>query len=277
MGSGACPIKKEREVTTMNEALMNNTSVRELLAILDRNHTDAGGLLALLGYVNAAERQLDTVAAELREMRHELSVIREERNHPLRAALQRAQRSLETKINAAREKLNEVKNAIIQGCKKAVIMFKRYGITALSNLAAFFRVGPMLEAMKKSLTESIASSEKAIRRIDTISAKYHQAGLHMKNAGRALRGKETIQDAKPIGRLAKLAKSPFAAYINQMKYALSNVKKAIAGLERLNRSAHKLAEEKSILQTLNVMKERAHQTQQAAPAQAAEKRRDVSL
>ena len=261
----------------MNESLHHNPSVKELLAILDENRVDAGGLLAMLGYVHAMERQLDAAVTELKEIRRELSDMREERSHPLRSALQKAAQTLEVKIAETRSKLDELKETILQGCKNAVSAFKERGISVLSNLASFFRADPILQAMKRSLTEGIVSNEQAMSRIDALSAEYHQAGLHIKNMGRAVRGKETQQFVKPSGRLTKLAKQPFAAYNAQMKQALSNVNKMIAGLERLNKKARQEPEKPSILEKLETMKERARQTGYDSPAQTAAKRRDVSI
>jgi hypothetical protein len=262
----------------MNEALRDNASVKELLATLGRNHAEAGDFWAVLGHVHAMERQLDAATVELREMRRELSAMREERNHPLRSALQKAVRALEAKTAEAREKLGEIKDAIVSGCKNAVSAFKKHGVAALANLAAFFRVGPLLQAMRKSLTEGVASNERAMRRIDAMSAEYHSAGLHLKNAGRALRGKEAATDVKPSGKLAKLAKSPFAAHNAQMRQALRSVNGAITGLERLNQNARRqTAEKPSILHTLDEMKERARMERPATPVTEAAKRRDMSL
>jgi regulator of replication initiation timing len=266
----------QAEVTAMSEALRDDASVKELFSILDGTKTDASGLAALIGYVHTIERQLDAAAQDLKEMRHELSVMREEQNHPLRTALQKAAHTLETKIAAARKQLSEIKSAIAKGCKNAVAAFRRGGISALANLASFFRIEPMFAALKRNLTDGIASGEQSMRRIEAMSAEYHKAGLHVKNMGRALRGKETRTDISPSGRLAKLAKAPFSAHNAQMKLALRCVNRAIAGLDRLNRAAGRQAEEKpSVLQTLDTMKQRAQQ--QPAPVPVAAKRRGMDL
>ena len=260
----------------MDEALRDDASVKELFSILDETKTDAGGFSAIIGYVQAMERQIEAAAHDLKEMRRELSAMREERNHPLRTALQKAANALETKISAARARLSEIKSAVADGCKNAVAAFKRGGVSALANLSAFFRIGPLLQRMKQSLTDGIASGEQSMRRIEAMSAEYHKAGLHVNNMGRTLRGKEAMVDIKPSGRLAKLAKAPFAAHNAQMKRALGSVNKAIAGLDRLNRAAGRQTEEKpSVLQTLDTMKQRAQE--QPGPVQAAAKRRGMDL
>ena len=36
-----------------------------------------------------------------------------------------------------------------------------------------------------------------------MAAQYHEAGKHLKNAGRVLAGKEAVTEAKPTGKVAK--------------------------------------------------------------------------
>ena len=142
------------------------------------------------------EKQLDAAVKELAAMRQELKTAQEQ-NHPVRNTLQKAVITMQGQVLDLRDKLAELKQNVIDGCKSAVAAFKEQGITALDNVARFFKIKPVLETMRDSLDKSIKFDDKAIAKIEAISAEYHQAGRHLKNIGRAIRGKEAIQEVRP--------------------------------------------------------------------------------
>ena len=74
---------------------------------------------------------------------------------------------------------------------------------------------------------------RAIERIEAVSQKYHEAGRHLKNAGRALTGKEAIQKVKPPGKAAKTATVPFRAVRTCFRSLEKSAASAANRLERL--------------------------------------------
>ncbi len=70
-----------------------------------------------------------------------------------------------------------------------------------------------------------------------MSAEYREAGKHLRNIGRAIIGKEAIQDAKPMGPAAKsiraLNNGTRAAYSGASRSAAA----AIGRLEQLEKAA----------------------------------------
>lgn len=220
-----------------NIPLNENEHVRELLNILKDNGKDASGLTALLGYVNTMESQLNKAVDELQSVRQELGNMREERDHPLRTAMQKAANTMEANITEARSQLEEIKIKIIEGCKQAIAAFKEKGISALNGIANFFRIKPALESMRKNLENGVKKDNAAIDRIEAMSAEYHSAGKHIRNIGRALRGKEPLTDIKPNGKLAKLVEAPFRTEIKSIKSTIKTVDKAIAAVDRLEKAA----------------------------------------
>jgi len=217
----------------MSEPLIKNDHVKEILSIMAENGKDTSGLTALLDYVTSMENHLVKAYGEVLTMRQELSGLREERNHPVRSLLQ----SLETSINEASKNLNLLKEKIVDGCKEAVSMFKQKGISALNNMARFFRVKPTLEALQGNMKTLIKNDLSSIAKIETISAESHAASRHLKNIVRAFRGKEPIQDVKQNGKITHLLTMPYRSEIKSASNALDNIQKAIAGLERLDRAA----------------------------------------
>ena len=136
------------------------------------------------------KRQLDVAIGELAAMCHELS---EAQNHPIKNAMQKTLVVMQSQVLDMHDKLSELEQGIVDGCKNAVAAFKEQGISALDNIARFFKVRPMLEAIRSGLDGSIQYDNRAIAKIEAISAEYHEAGRHLKNMGRAMLGKEAVQ------------------------------------------------------------------------------------
>lgn len=213
--------------------LMENEYVKELLAVLQENNAPSTkDFLAVLNQVSAMEKQLDAAVSELAAMRQDLKTAQEQ-NHPVKNTLQKAVIAMQGQVLDLRDRLAELKQSVIDGCKNAVAAFREKGISALDNVARFFKIRPILEAMRSELDKSIASDDKAISKIEAISAEYHQAGRHLKNIGRAMLGKETIQETKPPGKLTKTILTPYRAERSCLSAMKKSVEAAIGNFTRL--------------------------------------------
>lgn len=139
--------------------------------------------------------------------------------------------------------------------------FKEKGITALDNIARFFKVKPLLENMRDTLDQSIRQDDKAIAKIEAISTEYHEAGRHLKNIGRALLGKEAAQEAKPPGKLAAAIAAPYRAERSCLSAMKKSVEAAIGNFARLEDRA-----KPSIQKTIQTHNEKIAAAQKSAPA-----------
>lgn len=241
--------------------ILENEHVQELLAILRENNVPSTqDFLAVLNQVGAMEKQLDTAVKELTAMRQELKTAQEQ-NHPVKTALQKAVISMQGQVLDLRDKLSELKKTVIEGCKSAVIEFKEKGIAALDNIVRFFKVRPILEAMRDMLTENIQYDDKAIAKMEAISTEYHQAGRHLKNMGRTMLGREAAQEVKQPGKLAAVISAPFRAERSHFAAMKKSVEAAISNLSRLEERA-----KPSIQKTIQTHKEQIAQAEKAAPA-----------
>ena len=259
-----------------NAPLIENEHVRELIGVLQENQMDAKTLVAMLGYVAAVEKQLDKAVGELAAMRRELNVMREERNHPIRTALIRAINTLENAIGIVRARLDAIKSAVVTGCKSAVAAFKQHGISALSNLARFFNLKTELRDWSKGLSNLIKANDKAVENIAAISAEYHAAGLHVKNAARVLVGKEPLRAVKRNGRLARLVEAPFVVVRQLRQHVKDGIDRAAGALERLDQAAP--AQRKpSIAADILKYKDMAEQARREAPERVRSARSEAVL
>jgi DNA repair exonuclease SbcCD ATPase subunit len=244
--------------------IMENEHVKELLGIMEANNLSTmKDLLDVIGQVTAMENQLGAAVNELQSMRRELAEAQAQ-NHPVKTAMQNAVIAMQGQVLDLRNKLAELKQNVIDGCKNAVTAFKEKGISALDNIARFFKVKPILENMRDTLNDNIKFDDKAIAKIEAVSAEYHEAGRHIKNMGRTLVGKEAVSEAKAPGRMAKSVAGPFRAERSCFVSMKKSVETAIGKMERLEERA---AERKpSIKKTMQELNAKIAQTQKSAPA-----------
>ena len=249
--------------------IMENEHVKELLGIMEANNLSTmKDMLDILNQVGAMEKQLDAAVTELAAMRQELKTAQEQ-NHPVKTAMQKAVIAMQGQVLDLRDKLAELKQNVIDGCKNAVAAFKEKGISALDNITRFFKIKPILENMRDSLGKNIRFDDKAIAKIEAVSAEYHEAGRHLKNMGRAFIGKEAVTEAKAPGKVAAVA-APFRAERSHFVSMKKSVEAAIRKMERLEEKARK----PSIKQTIQTLNDQIAQAKKDAPV--AERPRPVA-
>jgi len=243
--------------------LMENKHVKELLSIMESNNLSTmKDLLYIIGQVGAMERQLDNAVKELAAMRRELAEAQAQ-NHPIKTVLQKAVIIMQGQVLDLRDNLAELKQNIIDGCKNAVSAFKEKGISALRNIADFFKLRPGLEALRDNLSKSIKLDEAAMAKIEAVSAEYHEAGRHVKNMGRALVGKESVTEAKAPGKLAAAIAAPYRAERSCLMAAQRHVNAAIGSLSRLDQTTER---KPPIMETIQKFNEQIAQAKKDAPA-----------
>ncbi len=242
--------------------IAENEQVKELLALMQTNSLPgAKDLLAVIGQVSAMENHLAKMVNELAAMRRELAEAQRQ-NHPLKAAMQKTVIAMQAHALDVRDRLAALKGNIVDGCKGALSAVREGGLSALRHAAAFFPLRPALRAVQATLERGIRHDEAALAKIEAASAEYHKAGLHVKNMGRAMRGKAAIQHARPMGALAKAFAAPIRAdrACNMAMRACAG--KALAGLARLEKAQRK----PPVMETIQQFNEQIAQAQKAAPA-----------
>jgi hypothetical protein len=145
--------------------------------------------------------------------------------------------ALQAQILKLREQLDALKTAIIQGCKDALAAFKEKGAVALDGVARFLRLRPALEKMAGTFERAEQRNARAIGKIEAVSAEYHKAGLHLRNMGRAIAGKEPIPDPKPVGKAAAAISAPFKAACACVAAAWVQAQGALENLDKLEKAS----------------------------------------
>jgi predicted metal-dependent hydrolase len=242
--------------------IMTNADVKELLAILkEHNSPSMNDFSTVLNQVDVMEKQLAEAIQELTAIRRELTGAKTQ-PQPIQIALQKALTRTQGQVSSLQNKLSEIKQAVIEGCKNAVAAFKEKGVSALDNIARFFKVRPMLEALQASAVKVAQDVGKTIQKIELVSREYHEAGRHLKNIGRALFGREAVSKTKPQGKLAGAISSPFRAVHACLTAVGKHTATALNRLKRLEDRA-----KPSITETIEKHNKDIKQKNQERPAQ----------
>ena len=219
--------------------LIKNEYVIQLLSILqEHNKTAEQDIIALLDQVASMEKQLELAVQELTAIRQDFAAAKKQ-NQSVKNALQKAVIVMQDQVTKLRNRMAELKQRVIDGCKNAISTFKEKGIIMIDNTAQFFKVVPILEAIQKNADRAAGLADKAATDLERIAAKYHEAGRRVKNAGRALSGKDTVQEAKPNGKIAKTFTTPFRATYSCFKGIQNNAVAAVGKFKRLEQHAAK--------------------------------------
>ena len=263
--------------------LLQDKNVLEFLKILHGSNmqSQANEYADFFASIDAMQNQLNETLAELKNVRRQLDAI-QDRKSPIRRAFTAVVDKLQTEVQAIQKQLNELKDKLITAAKSAVQSFKEKGQAALNGILKFFNVKQELQDTVKSSAEVIKSCNKSIAQIEKISNEYHATGLHMRNMGKAMAGKEVVFDQKQKGKLAK----SLQAIVRFRKNVLTGVKKrcenALAKLESLentvqmnrDRSAQRKAEKKPSLMDRMEKHQKTTVKEQAPPTQS-KKREEV--
>lgn len=249
------------------QQLAEKEQVKEVLALLKENQAPGAEEFAqLISYVGQMENRLAEAVGELKNMRQELQ---EAQKHSLKAVMQKSCQAMEDSISDMRIRLSELKNKIIEGCQNILSDFKQRGVAALNGITHFLSLRPLMEGLRETADKSIQTSNRAISRVESFSAEFHETGRHLKNMSRVLRGRELFEAAKESGKIAGALKTAIRAERSCVSAIRNGAEKSLQSLERLEKSAQR----PSVLKAMRDQKMRPGTDKvQAAPSKEQESR-----
>lgn len=218
------------------EQLKDNEAVQEFLKLLTENMPSKGqDYSMMLWQVDGMAQQLNQALSELQTVKQELSKMQE---NPVKRTVSRIVQGLEQKIHALQERLSDVKDTIVENAKQAVENVKQTGISALDKTVSFLGIGKALNAMQEDLSRTMADTAKSIEKIETIGHELRSVGGHLKNAGRAVAGKEQhFVDGGKEGHFQAAFLAPMRATHKILSHMNNTTLAAIGGVERLEQAA----------------------------------------
>ena len=222
--------------------LLENEAVRQFLQLLMENRPDKGqDYSIMLWQMDNMENQLNRALEELHEVKGQLAELQE---NPAKRFVSRMADAVEGRLHAAQEYLAEMKGRIVEGAREAVEDFKHTGVKALDRAVSALGIKKALESMQRGIGESIADVKKSIEKVENLGHELRSVGGHIKNAGRAIMGKErqTI-DGGSEGRFQAAVLSPLRLEKTILTKLNNMALAAIGNMERLEQAAGHTKEE----------------------------------
>lgn len=222
--------------------LLENEAVRQFLQLLMENRPDKGQDYSIMIWqMDNMENQLNRAITELHEVKGQLAEMQE---NPAKRFVSRMADAVEGRLHAAQEYLAEMKGRIVEGAREAVEDFKHTGVKALDRAVSALGIKKALESMQRGIGESIADVKKSIEKVENLGHELRSVGGHIKNAGRAIMGKErqTI-DGGSEGRFQAAVLSPLRLEKTILTKLNNMALAAIGNMERLEQAAGHTKEE----------------------------------
>lgn len=219
------------------DPLQSNEIIQQLMKLLEENNRQgqAADLSALMWYMDGMSRQYDAVLQELQNVRQQLAQVQEP---SVKYVMQSAAAKLESKANQIKETLDSLWRKIADCARSAVENFKEAGVSALDKAVSAIGGKNVLESLQEKISGMIADTKQNIEKVEDIGHELRSVGGHLKNAGRAITGKETqVVDGGQEGRFQSVVLAPMRAVQGLLSNMNNATLAAIGGLESLEVSA----------------------------------------
>ena len=219
------------------DPLQSQDAIQQFMKLLGENgrREQAMDLSALMWYMDGMNRQYEAVLQELQQVRQQLDQVQEP---SVKYVMQGAVAKLEHKAHQIKETLDNLWEKIAGCAAAAVENFKEAGVSALDKAVSAIGAKNVLESLQEKISGMIADTKQNIENVENIGHELRSVGGHLKNAGRAMTGKETqTVDGGQEGRFQSVILAPMRA----TKSLLSNMNNAtlaaIGRVEHLELSA----------------------------------------
>lgn len=132
----------------MEQTVQSSNTLALLVLLRENNMEDrAKELQDLLEYVSGMEQQSNQILEELRQVKEQLSELRDKKN-PAARALSDTVHKMEARVSRVREQLRDIRQAIEDTARRMVAGFKRAGVSALRRTVAFFGIRKLLDGVQ---------------------------------------------------------------------------------------------------------------------------------
>ena len=242
---------------TSQTMLLQEDTILAFLKMLNgaNMQAKANGYADYFNSVDELQKQLNDILSGVQDMRKQLDEISDNKN-PVKRAFAAVFEKIEKNISAAQKQLNLLKEKLIKAAKNSIRAFKEQGVIALAQSLQFLNVKQDLKDVIATSNNVIESCNKAYQKIEAISNEYHAMGLSTRNFGRAVIGKEAIQEQKAKGKIAKISQSfvKFRKTISSgMKRKCENALSKLENLEQTAQSTRFRTNERKIAKKFSLM------------------------
>ena len=168
--------------------LGEHPQIIELLSVLEKNNLQRQKeeVQALVGYIDGMEDKLAQMMEEMKEIRLEVGKLHDK---GIRAKCAQLVTAAEGKIQQVKAMVSTAKANLISSAGRMVQTFQEKGRSALRHAVQALRIPAVLSRMEHGFSHAGKAMEQCAGKLDVFREELHQAGIHMKSAGRAkLRG-----------------------------------------------------------------------------------------
>lgn len=175
--------------------LVQYPEVAELLSVLEQSglHKEQDEVKSLVSYIDEMETRLSVMNEELTQMHREISTIRDS---TLKARCEKLISGTEKHLQQMKTAATTVKDNFVRAATNAVSTFKDKGKDALRHALTAMRIPAVLETLKGGFDRGAENAHKSAERLDEIGVELHEAGAHIRGAGRAMLGKQAKEAAE---------------------------------------------------------------------------------
>ncbi len=219
------------------DPLQSNEAIQQFMKLLEENgrQGQAADLSALMWYMDGMSRQYEAVLQELQTVRQQLAQVQEP---SAKYVMQNAAAKLEHKAHQIKETLDNLWEKIAGCAAAAVENFKEAGVSALDRAVAAMGVKNTLEFLQEKISGMIEGAKQNIEKVEDIGHELRSVGGHLKNAGRAMTGKETqVVDGGQEGRFQSVVLAPMRTVQKLLSGMNNTTLAAIGGVEHLEQTA----------------------------------------
>lgn len=219
------------------KTLLQEPEIQELLGFLQsyRKFEKAGLIKDLFVQVSELEEKLRQVTEELTVVKGQLDDIKEwNDNKPLQNGMTKAADKLLEGYQQIKEEVTLIRNEIKSKAARIVQEIKEKGEVGLYRMAEFIGVKKKLTAVKEKIEQNIIVIDRAMEKIDISGVRIRQAANYVRNAGRVLAGKESLE-VKEKGKIGfeDVLKARWKASRKRNVGMLKKVEGVIASLDSL--------------------------------------------
>ena len=173
-------------------ALREHPQIIELLSVLEQHSLSKQKeeVQALVGYIDGMEEKLAQMMDEMKAMRLEVEKLH---NKGIRTQCAQLVGTAEEKIRQGKAMLSTARTNFVSAAGRMLGTFQEKGRAALRHAVQALRIPAVLSRMERGFSHASQAMEQCAGKLDVIRDELHQAGGHMKNAGRTLAGKEALE------------------------------------------------------------------------------------
>ena len=190
-----------------------NAPVKEIRDYLNKNNPQsAKEFNDMLNRVVELESLLEQSTKSINQMRSQLDEMKEIQKHPIKMVLTDICDSMTENVEHSKSLLAQFKDTFINICKKILQSIKDVGLSTLDKGISFIDIQGKLEAVANKMAKNNVKCVDSIKKIEAFSNEYNKAGNAIKNMGRILTGKATVDNSKENGKLCKALTKPYRAF-----------------------------------------------------------------